>query len=149
MSSRLLQRLIPLLRIAIAVLLVSSTGSAFAGTGIPQPVWGVVATDNRLSSENSENSETKVTENAASAYLSYTITEKSTDQVFHVESARSGLNRHKLTDGRSLIGWKLSETVYFGRAKKDRAAVSLVWQASTEQQVSLSTHGVKLTRHFR
>ena len=63
--------------------------------------------------------------------------------------AGSGLERHRLTDGRSLIGWKLSNTLYFGRAKKEGGTVAVVWEQSSNQRISLSTDGLKLTRRFR
>jgi len=66
-----------------------------------------------------------------------------------IANSAEGFDKHRLSDGRKLVGWKLSETLYFGRAKKEGATVSLVWEKAVDQRVSLSTDGIKFTRRFR
>jgi len=66
-----------------------------------------------------------------------------------IAGSAEGFDKHRLSDGRKLVGWKLSDTLYFGRAKKEGATVSLVWEKAADQRVSLSTDGIKFTRRFR
>lgn len=65
------------------------------------------------------------------------------------KGSEKGFAKHRLSDGRKLVGWKLSETLYFGRAKKEGATVSLVWEKTADQRLSVSTDGIKFTRRFR
>jgi len=66
-----------------------------------------------------------------------------------IAATAEGFDKHRLSDGRKLLGWKLSETLYFGRAKKEGATVSLVWEKSADQRLSLSTDGLKFTRRLK
>ena len=66
----------------------------------------------------------------------------------HIASSGEGFDKHRLSDGRKLVGWKLSEKLYFGRAKKEGATVALVWEQTAAQRVSVSTDGFKFTRRL-
>ncbi len=164
---------------ALTMVLVCSAGSAYAEpipknapnnstNNAYQIAWGVIATNYsppKAASKSVDDNDSNQPQEAALLTAIYPATYPAIDpmpystlysngamspnKAFSVKKARSGLNRHKLTDGRSLIGWRLSESLYFGHAKKDPGAVSLVWKTSTEQQVSLSTQGVKLTRRVK
>lgn len=58
-----------------------------------------------------------------------------------------GINRFNLDAHTEIIGWQLSKSLYFGRQDGMDSGLTLVWQKS-DNQVSLSKDGLRLTRRF-
>ena len=58
-----------------------------------------------------------------------------------------GINRFNLDEHTEVLGWKLSEKIYFGRQDGLDSGLTLVWQERANQ-ISLSKEGLRLTRRF-
>ena len=58
-----------------------------------------------------------------------------------------GINRFDIDSHTEILGWRLSNSVYFGRQDGLDSGLTLVWQAQANQ-VSLSKDGLRLTRRF-
>ena len=58
-----------------------------------------------------------------------------------------GINRFDLDGHTEILGWQLSNSVYFGRQDGLDSGLTLVWQQKANQ-VSLSKDGLRLTRRF-
>ena len=58
-----------------------------------------------------------------------------------------GINRFDLDAHTEIIGWRISDAVYFGRQDGLDSGLTLVWQQQANQ-LSLSKDGVRLTRRF-
>ncbi len=58
-----------------------------------------------------------------------------------------GLSKHRLDHETEVLGWRVSETLYFGRQRGEDSGLTLVWQ-QRNNQVSLSKDGLRLTRRF-
>ncbi len=58
-----------------------------------------------------------------------------------------GLSKHRLDHETEVLGWQVSDTVYFGRQRGEDSGLTLVWQ-QRNNQVSLSKDGLRLTRRF-
>ena len=58
-----------------------------------------------------------------------------------------GSIKHRLAGNTKVIGWQLNESWFFGRQKGPESSLALVWQGDTNQ-FSLSTEGMRVTRHF-
>ena len=59
----------------------------------------------------------------------------------------AGINRFDLDSHTEILGWRISETFYFGRQDGMDSGLTLVWQQRANQ-VSLSKDGLRLTRRF-
>lgn len=58
-----------------------------------------------------------------------------------------GISRYDLDSHTDMIGWQLSNSVFFGRQGGEESGIALVWQREASQ-VSLSKEGLRLTRRF-
>lgn len=58
-----------------------------------------------------------------------------------------GINRFDLDSHTEILGWQLSNSMYFGRQSGEDSGLTFVWQKSSNQ-VSLSKDGLRLTRRF-
>ena len=58
-----------------------------------------------------------------------------------------GVNRFDVDAHTEIIGWRISDSWYFGRQDGLDSGLTLVWQQE-ENQVSVSKDGVRLTRRF-
>ncbi len=58
-----------------------------------------------------------------------------------------GVGRFDIDHHTEIIGWRISDTWYFGRQDGLDSGLTLVWQQE-ENQVSVSKDGVRLTRRF-
>ncbi len=72
-----------------------------------------------------------------------------TDSQFKIEDAqRFGITRHQLNHATRVTGWQISQKWYFGQQGGAESGISLVWQRSDDDQMSISTHGIRFTRRF-
>ena len=58
-----------------------------------------------------------------------------------------GLTKYRLDHETEVLGWQVSDSVYFGRQRGEDSGLTLVWQQENNQ-VSLSKDGIRLTRRF-
>ena len=59
-----------------------------------------------------------------------------------------GIDDHRLDQFTKVTGWQVSNNWYFGRQKGEDSGLTLVWQRSAADQVSLSKDGLRFTRRF-
>ncbi len=67
-----------------------------------------------------------------------------------VHSYTLGTGRYALDHKTKVTGWRVAERVYFGRAKAkgEISGLALVWQRRQDQQMSLSSRGLRFTKRF-
>ena len=80
------------------------------------------------------------------SYATSTYDRAATMQVDDLYPA--GIDRHDLDDHTEILGWHLGRKVYFGRQDGMDSGLTVVWQQTERQQVSLSKDGLRLTRRF-
>ena len=68
-------------------------------------------------------------------------------QVEITKSYALGLNRFDLDTETELIGWRISDSWYFGRQDGLDSGLTFVYQQQ-ENQLSVSKDGLRLTRRF-
>ncbi len=70
-----------------------------------------------------------------------------------MEKGRSfnfGVGRYALDHKTKVTGWRVAQGVYFGKAKAkgEISGLAIVWQRRQDQQMSLSSHGLRFTKRF-
>lgn len=58
-----------------------------------------------------------------------------------------GVTQYRLDHATEVTGWRVAKGWYFGRQRGSDSGLTLVWQ-SKQNQLSLSKHGIRLTRRF-
>jgi hypothetical protein len=70
-----------------------------------------------------------------------------------IEKDRSytlGAGRYALDSKTKVTGWRIAQGVYFGKAKAkgEISGLAIVWQRRQDQQMSLSSRGLRFTKRF-
>ena len=47
-----------------------------------------------------------------------------------------------------LTGWELRQGLYFGRRSGEHSGLAFIWQRTADDQLSLSTRGIRFVRRF-
>ena len=59
-----------------------------------------------------------------------------------------GINRFAVDPHTEILGWQLSDRWFFGRQDGLDSGLTFVWQRNSDEQVSVSKDGIRLTRRF-
>ena len=86
-------------------------------------------------------------DNSGVAYISSPQMARSIARLEVEEDYALGINRFQVDGHTEIIGWRLSQALYFGRQDGLDSGLTLVWQQESNQ-LSLSKDGLRLTRRF-
>ncbi len=86
-------------------------------------------------------------DNSSLAYISPPQLARAIARLEVEEDYALGINRFQVDGHTEIIGWRLSQAVYFGRQDGLDSGLTLVWQQESNQ-LSLSKDGLRITRRF-